>query len=122
MKEEIAPLIRELAQELGVATEYLWSVMVSQASVYVLSMLIALIFLVGVMIIVILGIKSRAKKHGSLGKALGNDNEVPAYVLIIVLFIITVVTFMSIMLTIQPFITALLNPEYWALEQILDKI
>ena len=122
MKEEIAPLLRELASELSTTTEYLWEVMVRQATIYAAS---HIAFFIIVFILLAIGIRfyyKKSKAEGGLAEYV-NPNESPFPLMCATFFFgcsfAIVLGFVAVSFSI---VTAILNPEYWALEQILKKL
>jgi hypothetical protein len=116
---ELTTLLESLASKLGTTTEYLWGVMIKQAPIdaFVGITLIIISFLL--IIPYVRYIKWFAKNYQ---KCYDNDTEVGHWIAIVILAIILCIWLIISICDINNVVTALANPEYWALEQILNKI
>ena len=121
MKEEIAPLLRELASELSTTTEYLWEVMVRQASIYAISSILFAAFAFIVLILGTLIVYIKSKKAGGLIEYLDPDESPIPLMLTIALTAGWFLMILGSIVALFDIVTAILNPEYWALNQILRK-
>lgn len=121
MKNQTTELLEKLAVQLGTTAEYLWSVLIVQARI---SAITDLIFL----ILAIVSGYFLYRTHLYLGKE-GEDMHsiydrkdeaviIPMFVGIIIWAIFFLVMFFSI----GSIINGLFNPEYWALNKILNSI
>lgn len=117
MNDQTAKIIESLAAKLGTTTEYLWSVLLHQARVDGITTLCYLVLSV---------VSGIALFHYNK-KWSNDDNDVSYYhneYLIAPMVIIGVVWFIlalyMVMSGVPTMITAFLNPEYWALDKILD--
>lgn len=124
--EEITPLLRELAAQMNTTVEFLWGVLVRQAQVYAISYIVDTII-----VLVIAYLFASVLNHWRRSNVGFDFMEVPTQdegkwalylFLSIVLGIITLTGMLAIIFTFNNFLTALLNPEYWALQQILEYI
>jgi hypothetical protein len=122
MNEETLQAITALAQKLGTTSEYLWSVLIQQAYLEAGLSLINLIVwgIITFFVVKIVYLKTKTpletdEDHYPKAQWV-EEGAVAAWlvsgVLILIAFIIISVEFNSL-------ITALFNPEYWALKQII---
>jgi hypothetical protein len=107
--KELIPVLEKLAGKLGVTTDYLWGVMIKQASITAVTDIIQYIVITIVSYLVF----KKAIKYN------WNSDKFP--------FIPIAAGFMGIMVIMVFFafpntLTALINPEYWALDKILSAI
>lgn len=111
---DITPLLEQLALKLGTTTEYLWGVMLKQAPiegfVWVAQFCAMLVGIFGLY---------RLTKY--LAK---QDSWDEPHIVVPVIFawIVMGMFFLFIFLSVSTIVACFLNPEYWALEQILDKL
>lgn len=111
MKDELALVIQQLADKLGVTAEYLWSVLLKQAPITAaLDAVWALL----------LACAATASLKASNSLVRRDGYEDPEYVVKKAIFLTCFgfSSFISITL-LDCAITAALNPEYWALKQII---
>ncbi len=114
--KEIAPLLETLAKKLGTTAEYLWAVLVKQA--FIASCIDILQY-------IILGVATYffiklTKKYWLMGEEKRWDTIwliIPG-IAGVALLLIWIVAFIAI----QNTITGFINPEYWALNKILDVV
>ena len=113
-------LIQELADKLGTTTEYIFGVMVQQAPVY------AAITVVEMLAVSLYGwvlwkihCKFSKKQEGSSWTYYENDEGI-ILVPLIIAALIWFVLFLCCLFAIHPAITAIINPEYWALKRIVN--
>lgn len=111
MEKEIAPMLKEIADQMGVAVPYLWDALISQASVYgVFTLLVSTMpfFLSGVAIWVFY----RFYKE---------NNDALSFLILIGAGTFVLFAFCGMWLVYDG-VTALYNPEYWALKKILELV
>lgn len=113
MNSETIELLRELAEKLGTTTEYLWGVLIQQSYIsgvfYSIVSVFILLSIAGVLFITI----KKTKIHADSDKAeWDGDSWVISGGIIIVLIVFFINNSSNAA-------TALLNPEYWALKQII---
>ncbi len=117
--KELTGLLEQLAEKLGTTTEYLWGVLITQAKV---SAIIDLIYIVLVSIIgvIIYKVHKHLMKENENGDTryyiLEDSAVIPMFIVSIVWSVLFIVCFFSL----GNIISGLINPEYWALEQVLD--
>ncbi len=114
--KDLEPMLRELAEKLGTTSEYLWTIMIKQA------------FISGIIsCLVIIGILSISAAYFCLGKYIhkkvndGWDDEalIPFYIIAVIGGIIGAISLFTLPYNIA---TAFINPEYWALKELLSKL
>lgn len=113
MEKELTKLLEQLALKLGVTVEYLWAVMVKQA-------MINSIIDIAMSILLILTNVAFFKLYKKQSKDdYGDIKYIEAYAIGgLLLIVLDAVMFFSI----GSILTGFLNPEYWALNQILEKL
>jgi len=122
MNEQTTKLIEQLAQKLGTTTEYLWTVLLKQAPIS------AMIDLMYLFIVTIMGIglyklhKYFTKETGERKESLYEDNSELVIPVMVVLIVIWVICFIACFFSIGNIISGFFNPEYWALEKVLNII
>lgn len=117
--EETVPLLEQLAAQLNTTVEFLWDVLVRQAQVYVISHIVWwVIFAVSIWPAV------WASKWFMRIMEGDETDETAGWVFFIalLLWVVVFITGIGNLLATEEFLTALLNPEYWALQQILEFI
>lgn len=124
MNENTAKLLEQLAQKLGTTSEYLWSILIKQAPVD------ATVTLIQAFLTILFGL-FLWKTHKRLMKKETNDGytetgygkyEELAAIPMIIGTLIFVLFFCAAFLCIGDVFNGYFNPEYWALDKILDKI
>lgn len=117
----LAPLIEQLAKQFGTTSEYLWNVLISQAAI---SATISLIKIIAIIIfgIILYRLNKKFMKSNEHGDSLYAKHEsalaVPMVIGAIAMLVFVFIAFYNF----SNVITGYLNPEYWALEQVLDAI
>ncbi len=115
MNEQTSKLIEQLAAKLGTTADYLWAVLVRQAAIHSIINLIEFVVIIAIGFI-IYPIITKFYRNNEFGYNIGPD----------MLVIITVGTwsilFVTCLFSINGIITGFLNPEYWALQEILDTL
>lgn len=110
MDDKTAVLLQKLADKFGTTTEYLWGVMVRQAHVAAITNLIQYAILGAVVYFFVRWLRSDERDYED-----GVSFPV-ALVLGIPLLIVVFIAFFAISNT----ITGLANPEYWALQRVIN--
>lgn len=123
MNEETVQLLEKLAEKLGTTVEYLWEVLVHQALVNSVLLILLMVATV-IMGIVLYKLHIRFSKMQPetdkyYAKSLYDREEGYVAMMIIFVFIWTVLLFVSIF-SFASMITGFINPEYWALQRILN--
>lgn len=109
MDEHVAKLIEALATKLGTTAEYLWGVLVKQATIQAAAEATLLICSVAATVWLIYLFKKNSKEW---------EEDTMTFVAVLAIFmtLLSVIMFFFLAPTI---ITAIFNPEYWALKQVL---
>jgi hypothetical protein len=110
MNEETTKLLENLANKLGTTSEYLWSVLLKQAPIDATISLFqtAVIFFIGYLLY---------KKRSIVNSEY--DERLPIFVAVAIVW--SIVSFITIM-CIGDIINGYFNPEYWALQRVMDMI
>lgn len=120
MNDESLKLLEKLANKLGTTSEYLWTVLVKQAPVAAVNEIIFTVFTVVLGIVLF-----------NLNKKFMNDNNEVSYdnldgVLIVPMVVGTglfVIFAIGVMFgSIPTIISGFINPEFWALNYVLENI
>lgn len=116
--EQIAPLLEKLAEQLGTTSEYLWAVLLRQAPVNVL------VFLIHVLLFFVLTVAWIHISKPLAKTVAGQDwiNEAPSAAGLTVGWGTIALLWIWALASFENAIVAALNPEYWALQQVLDVI
>lgn len=123
MSDQAINKLSELAAKLGTTAEYLWAVLVRQAGISAIIDIMILLAITAAM-----SLFYRRIKINSLVPAKTEQNEYPRanwdsdqrLVMRVVFGCLLGVCVVTALLSLTNIFTALLNPEYWALKQILD--
>jgi hypothetical protein len=117
MNQETLNALKDLAGKLGTTAEHLWSVLIRQAYVSFATDL----FLYAAASVAIYALIKGARE---LFKIEENPftQENPALIFAIVLGVVAVAISGMVLIQIPHTITKIINPEYWALMQVLDAI
>lgn len=118
--DKIMPILEKLAEKFNTTTDHLWEIIVGQAMVVFATNV--LLYILGI-IICIIGIKAmviffRRAILPSEEDTLDNPYGMAFVISIIVVSLITLSTTVFFLLSITNTITALVNPEYWALNEV----
>jgi len=114
--ENLTQLLENLANKLGTTTEYLWGIMIKQAYISGVTSLVWLVIALIGTFFWFQGLNYVRKNW----KELYDDESVVWWVMCLVVGIIIIsLIFIE---NDSNFVTALLNPEYWALEKVLETI
>ena len=114
MNENTEKLIRELAEKLGTTTEHIWSVLVTQAPI---SSSINLAIVIGFAVAVYASYKQVSRKAVSEGEW---DDHCGSMIFAWIAWVaFTFVAIIVICSSLDDIAAGLLNPEYWALKQII---
>lgn len=120
MTENMEQFLFEMANKLGTTVEHLWQVMVTQAYIY--ATMGSIILFIGVSIVIGGGI-AIYRKTKALDKEAEKSGRDPDYDNVAVWFFVwlgyTGFTIIVGIIGVVDIVTMFLNPEYWALKQIL---
>jgi hypothetical protein len=113
-------LIRELADKLGTTGEHLWGVMVRQALISGLTSIVVCVALVTVLYFAVTYFQRKTTPQGDEEYAAwGGAFDDKRDLFILFLALLGAATAVTVILSAENIATALLNPEYWALKQLL---
>lgn len=121
MNEQTATLVTQLAAKLGTTSEYLWAVLLKQAPVQGWIMAVEYIVTFAVIYAV-------WKWRDSLSAAIkwcfeeGEGSAILCFIGLGIVGIASTVWLIACMFGITDIITAFVNPEYWALKQVLAAV
>lgn len=118
--EQLTPLLERLAEKLGTTVDHLWLVTVNQAHVYVISWLLYL----AIAVLSFGGLVYMARLYEKFSENIMGDDWRSTCTMIgaIVFGILAIGITIHHMVTFEDFITAIYNPEYWALKEILNQL
>lgn len=120
MNDQTIALIRELAAKLGTTTEHLWGVLVAQARVDFFASTFIYIILIGFFVTEFFLLRWMTKVIVEKWESDEVPPQFPAIAIAtIILGIICIVGFFSATSYMDMYLASILNPEYWALKQIL---
>ena len=116
MMNELAPVIEKIAESLGTTAGELWAVLLVQAPISAVTDIIQYAALIACIVFWPTYVKGKCAdiKDGTI------EDENMAWIVIgwVILTVFAIAMFFSFPMT----IAKLLNPEYWAFMEILDKI
>lgn len=121
MNDQTSQLLEKLAAKMGTTVEYLWAVLIRQAALSATTDLLYLIF-------VIIGGFFLWKLHKKLCKENEGGESVyekdPELIVtpMICAALVWVVLFFFAFFSIGDILSAYINPEYWALEKVLETV
>lgn len=114
-------ILKTLAVEMDTTVEYLWSVLVKQAPItgvtYSVMCILGIVLILSLFMCIKKLIKDEHKKYGEHDNR-GADNSI-SIVITIVTILLSVIIIPYILCVVPEIITCFINPEYWALKQIL---
>lgn len=119
MNEHTAVLLQGLANKLGTTSEYLWSILLKQAPVFAT---VALAQYVVTVVVMVLLWRFRVGISKAVTKGFEGDADILAFLGCAIFAIVSVGWLLACIFTFGNVVTAIVNPEYWALEKILDTV
>ena len=124
MNQKTEQLLRELAVKFETTTSHLWEVMIQQAAITATMNVIMASFLTGMIVITCCFVKAKTTpKPNSLDPPaphVTDWSDDKAFVVWYILILVTIFLTGVVIYLILTAVTASLNPEYWALQQILE--
>lgn len=119
--EELTPILEQLAEKLGTTTDYLWAVLLKQAPISAATNLLyfVLLILVGVVMW-----KTHRKASLKVGGVSAYD-ELSAEMLVFMIFMLIIWAarlFWCLPFSLNTVVAGFLNPEYWALSEVMSLI
>lgn len=116
MNNEIIGTLEILATKLGTTSEYLWGILLKQAPLSAATNLIQYVFIVVSCIFWIKKVKIFVNKIST------KEWEECNWLWIVIVTVILAMFIMDALFSFPITFYALINPEYWALDQILSKL
>ena len=114
MNDQTVQLLNQLAQKLGVTTTYLWAVLVKEARIEAISETVWVLFVIGLVV----GIVRYWKWVKTLDRYDADGPVVFGIIVSDVIFVFVII----VLCNVSDIPTQLLNPQYWALDQVLQAI
>lgn len=127
MKESIEQVLSVLAEKLGVGVEMIWGSYLKQAPIWALSQIVTFVIIVCLLFVLLYFLSGfvtrgcRDKKTPFFERLYCGGNDIPSLLYCFCLFVIFLIS-ISFMSFIPDLITAFMNPEFWAIEQILYSV
>ena len=118
MNEQTAALLQNLADKLGTTSQYLWAVLVKQAPIY---SVITLVEYVAFALLLTALYRFRVPV-GKFIKAWFETEEITAFIFCVVAGLTLVTLILSCLFSVSPMLTGFLNPEYWALKEVMNAV
>lgn len=118
MNEHTAALLQGLAAKLGTTSEYLWAILLKQAPVYAYVAL----FQYAVTVLVLVALFRYRIQVGKFLTTLCEETEALGVIGLIVIGIASIIWLLACVFAFESVVTAFVNPEYWALDKVLDTI
>lgn len=124
MDDKTSKLIEQLAVKLGTTAEYLWTILLKQAKISAINDIIFLSvsLLFGFILFRIHRYLLKERKVGGYEESYYHKYEEAAILPMVIFTVAFTITFIISLSSISNIINGLLNPEYWALKEILDTI
>ena len=122
MNEKTEQLVRELAEKLGTTAEHLWSVLMKQAPITAATDSVIAVIMIGVLWAFYRLVRSKTSvppKSEDDRYPSAEWREEGAFLAWLILSIYGAITVVVVCCTISTVVTATMNPEYWALKQLL---
>jgi len=116
LQDEVFTRLDILAAKLGVTATRLWDVLVAQASVSFIQHLLGAVFCLIVILAYATWFRWALKKMGSLGEVFDSSDTGPIF-----FFggLVALGASVALPIVVIESLTPLLNPEYWALQEII---
>ena len=121
MNEQTIKMLEDLARSLGTTAEYLWEIMVRQAPINSFINLLLLIFSIGLGYVLI-QLHIEFSKEDEAGFNSYENKEDVLRIMMLLGFTVWLGVFMYSIFSIGSTINGFVNPEYWALNEILNKL
>lgn len=121
MEQKIVEIIDKLAEKLGVASEFIWSVLVKQAFVEaVISIFWAIIMYLSAFVFYIF-VRNLFKEYSEAQKNKPNEDYEGYVIAVIMSGAAGLICLLIGLFQTADAIHCLINPEYWALRKILNQ-
>jgi len=117
--ENLTDLLETLATKLGTTTEYLWGVLIRQASINAMINLVYFVFvlLAGVGLYML---HKKFSKEDDDGDSIYSDSDEAIPTIMVIVTIIWIIMFFVGFFSLGSVFYGFFNPEYWALEKVLN--
>jgi len=122
MNDQTTKLIEQLAQKLGTTAEYLWTILIKQAAI---SAWVDMIYFVMIIIMGVILFKTHkylSKETSTNYSVYESDAGLIVVPVMIVLTITWIVIFIVCFFSLGNVFNGVFNPEYWALQEVLNAI
>jgi len=120
MNKDTLDLLKDMAAKLGTTADHLWAVMIRQAYVSFVTDLILYIAAGIALYAIVKGV--RLCLDNKPAGLTGEDRQFGFTVLMVIFSVMGVIVCLLIVCNIPGTITKIVNPEYWALRQILETV
>jgi hypothetical protein len=118
MNEQLALTLVTLADKLDTTVEHLWQVMIDQAYISAMTNLtLGIMWILATIVATVFVFKKSKEPADEDGRKWSYGIELIVYVVVAYMVIASLVILMMIQ---NDIITALYNPEYWALQQLMS--
>ncbi len=118
MNDQLALTLVTLADKLDTTVEHLWQVMIDQAYISAMTDLaLTVVWILLTIVATVFVCKKNVESADEDGRKWPNGIEMIAYIVVAYMAISSVVMLVTIP---DDIITALYNPEYWALQQLMS--
>lgn len=123
MNENTTKLLEKLAEKMGTTSEYLWSILLKQApiSATITLAIYAIVAIYGIILFKHHKKFSKKQGEGQHSRTIYEDSEPTCVGMIIATFVFAVAC-IGCLVQINNLINGYFNPQYWALQKILDAI
>lgn len=124
MNQETNQLLQELAKKLGTTVEYLWGVLLKQASISATTQLIETFVLIVVVYLTFRLHRKFSKEREVRGYTTNDYEEYDLLIILPMLFFSIVLAILIVVYacSFDNIINGFFNPEYWALNKLLSKV
>lgn len=119
MNEKTEQLLQSLSEKLGTTTEYLWTILISQAKYEAITSVIQMSFMVAIIYFTI-KLHIRFSKEDDRGNTMYYYKDEALIIPMIIASISSVIMIVFFLNGFNDLIASILNPEYWALKQVLN--
>ena len=119
--EKLTGFLQELATKLGTTTEYLWEILIKQAKISSITNLIMIVIVSLAGFVLYKMHKSFMIEHGDYRENFYEKYPVSPIIMGIISFF-WIITTICVYFEIPNIIYGFVNPEYWALNEILNSI